>query len=117
MTEYVSAVTRVVISPIGVSALFIAGKPRGLRESMVLLALSQGVTVVGETEVIKDTAPALETVVAGIRELMATGDSKAFSSTSGQPNLTQLRKVAGAGVTDALRDAAWDLVKAETAEE
>lgn len=49
---------------------------------------------------------------AAIRELMASGNEKAFGA-SGAPHLAALKKALGEPVTDAQRDAAWEAVKAE----
>lgn len=116
MTQYVSDKT-LVVSVQGVSALFVAGVPRELRESLVGAALAAGVKAVGEAD---KPAPAkaekaeatVAEVVAAIRELMAEGDSKAFGAT-GEPKLNSLKAKVGKPVTDAVRDEAWALVKAE----
>lgn len=117
MTEYISDVDRVVTSPSGASALFQAGVARPLREALVPFAAAVGVRPVDGAPVETDTAElTAEQVAEAIRKLMASGDSKAFGTT-GEPKLAALRKVCGPAVDDALRDAAWAIVKAEQPEE
>lgn len=119
MDLYVSDET-VVVANNGASALFFPGVPRPLRESLIGAALVKGVRLHGPAEAStgkesKDPAPALELVVAAIRELMAEGDAKLFA-VSGEPKLTPVRAKAGKGVTEALRDEAWALIQADTKE-
>lgn len=118
MTEFICDVDRVVTSPSGASALFKAGVARPLREVLIPFATSVGVRPVdGTAPAGKQTAePTAEQVAGAIRQLMETGDAKAFGTT-GEPKLAALRKVCGPTVDDALRDAAWAIVKAEQPEE
>jgi|GEM_PF-6670498 len=120
MDLYISD-TQLVVACNGASALFQPGVARPLRPSLIGPALTRGVRLQGETVEApdttepKDTAPALELVVAAIKDLMADGDAKLFA-VSGEPKLTPLRAKAGKGVTEALRDEAWALIQAEEPE-
>ncbi|KII34853.1 hypothetical protein NL64_06205 [Pseudomonas fluorescens] len=124
MDLYVSD-EQMVIANNGVSALFQPGVPRPIRESLIGPALTRGARLYDEAaetgaakepvkELVKELveAPALELVVAAIKELMVEGDAKLFAVT-GEPKLTPLRGKAGKGVTEALRDEAWALIQAE----
>lgn len=106
----------VVVASNGISALFQPGVARPLRESLIGPALTLGIRLEGEVAGPVPTPtvelPALELVVAAIKELMAEGDAKLFA-VSGEPKLTPLRAKAGKGVTEALRDEAWALIQAE----
>lgn len=114
MTRYVSDVTQMIAAN-GVSVRMAAGVARPLPQALVHVALSRGVKAEASTEVAKapENPSRVPEVVQAIHALMADGDEKAFSKTTGEPNLTALRKQAGFQVTDAERDEAWATVKAE----
>lgn len=109
---YVSPVTQM-ISLNGRSVRMVAGVERSLPDVLVPVALLRGVLPAGGVE---PSAPAAEltvdAVAAAIRALMESGDAKAFGTT-GEPKLAAISKQLGAKVTDALRDEAWAIVKAE----
>jgi len=115
MTEYVSDNT-VVVSVGGITALFQAGVPRPLRPALVGAALAAGVREVGAAPIELPTPTndgvTVDDVVVAIRELMAEGNAKLFAA-NGEPKLNALKAKIGKPVTDALRDEAWALVKAE----
>ena len=115
---YVSEITQM-IARAGISVRFAEGVPRTLNERLVPVALARGIKAVGmeRSELTKaqdtegdDRVPA---VVEAIRALQESGEAKAFSERTGEPNLNPLRKQAGFQVTDAERDAAWALIIAE----
>ena len=109
---YVSPVTQM-ISLNGMSARMVAGVARQLPECLVPVALLRGVTPVDGAEApAVDAGPTVADVAAAIRALMEAGDAKAFGAT-GEPKLAAISKQLGAKVTDALRDEAWAIVKAE----
>jgi len=112
---YVSPVTQM-ISLNGRAVRMVAGVERQLPEALVPVALLQGVVHAGGAELKipepEDIAPSVEDVVAAIRALMESGDAKAFGVT-GEPKLAAIYKQLGTKVTDALRDEAWAIVKAE----
>lgn len=112
---YVSPVTQM-ISLNGRSVRMAAGVERSLPDVLVPVALLQGVVHAGGAEVktpeSEDITPGVEGVAAAIRALMESGDAKAFGVT-GEPKLAAISKQLGAKVTDALRDEAWAIVKAE----
>jgi hypothetical protein len=115
MTQYVSDST-VVVSVHGVSALFFAGVPRPLRASLIGAAMAAGVREAGAPAIdlpapVEDGVT-VDDVVAAIHELMAEGDAKLFA-TNGEPKLNALKAKVGKPVSDALRDEAWAIVKAE----
>ncbi|MFV1943481.1 hypothetical protein VPH49_21955 [Pseudomonas luteola] len=112
---YVSPKTIVVVGP-SASALFQANKPREVRESLIGHAIAAGCTLYSGTEAPAQTAPVtgptVDEVAEAIRAMVASGDKGLFTK-SGDPRMDALRaKVPG--VTDALRDAAWAIVKPET---
>lgn len=120
---YVSKVTQM-IARNGLSVRFAAGIPRPLHPSLVDVAKSRGVrehagTTPQEQESQVQPDPSTEQdeviadVVAAIRALQESGQAKAFSERTGEPNLNALRKQAGFQVTDAQRDAAWAIVLSE----
>ena len=114
MTElYVSPITQMIAHE-GFASRMQAGVSRELHPRLVPVALMKGVTVVGAAPSVEKTEPTLtvEQVVQAIRQLMQDGDEKAFAVT-GEPKLQPLKKLLGAPVSDALRDAAWELVKKE----
>ena len=110
---YVSPVTQM-ISLDGMSARMVAGVARQLPERLVPVALLRGVTPADGKPVAEaaSDAPTVEEVAAAIRALMESGDAKAFGTT-GEPKLAAINKQLGTKVTDALRDEAWAIVKAE----
>lgn len=116
MTEkYVSPVTQM-IPKNGKAVRMVAGLPRTLPEDLVPVALARGVKLYGDkpaTEASPKAEDRVPQVVEAIKALIASGDPKAFSERTGEPNLTALRKQAGFQVTDAERDAAWEQVKNE----
>ena len=114
---YVSPVTQM-ISLNGRAVRMVAGVERPLPEALVPVALLQGVVHAGGAArapgapVPAEEALSVEDVAAAIRALMESGDAKAFGVT-GEPKLAAITKQLGAKVTDALRDEAWAIVKAE----
>lgn len=109
---------QMVVACNGASALFQPGVARPLRESLIGPALTRGARLDGAEVVsakpkVVVEGPAVEVVVAAIKELMAEGDPKLFAVT-GEPKLAPLRAKAGKGVTEDLRDEAWALIQAET---
>lgn len=114
MTQlYVSPITQMIAHQ-GVSARMAADVERALPEFLVPAALAKGVKPAGEVATNETETPdRVPDVVQAIFAMMAGGDEKAFSKTTGEPNLTALRKQAGFAVTDPERDAAWAIVKAE----
>ncbi len=110
---YVSPVTQMIALD-GRSVRMVAGVERSLPDVLVPVALLRGVVHAGgaELKTSESTEPTVEGVAAAIRALMESGDAKAFGTT-GEPKLAAISKQLGAKVTDALRDEAWAIVKAE----
>lgn len=113
MTLYVSPITQM-IALNGVAVRMVAEEARTLPEHLVPAALTRGVKAVGaEAPAPAPSAEAtVEEVVAAIRALMEEGNTKAFGTT-GEPKLPALKSKVGKPVTDAVRDEAWAIVKAE----
>jgi hypothetical protein len=114
MSKFVSPITQLIAFN-GLAAQMVADVARPLPAPLIPVALAHGVTEVGAGSTENSAAapgPTVDEVVAAIRALMESGDSKAFGK-SGEPGLVPLRKQVGAPVTDALRDEAWAIVKAE----
>lgn len=111
--QLISPKTQVVAS-LGISVLMVQDRPTEVPESLVDLAVARGARHVEGAAAAK--APAVEATVdeavAAIRALMEAGDTKAFGST-GEPKLLALKAKIGKPVTDAVRDEAWAIVKAE----
>lgn len=112
MTEYVSPVTQMVAQD-GVAVRMVADVASQLPAVLVPYALTRGVTAVGgkPTKTSDSADVTVDEVVAAIRALMESGDTKAFGTT-GEPKLAALKGQVGKAVTDALRDEAWAIVKA-----
>ena len=107
---FISPVTQMVAHE-GLAVRMEADVPRELPEALIPVAVLQGVRPAdGSAAPIVDVL-SVEEVVVAIRELMEAGDPKAFGTT-GEPKLAALSKQLGTKVSDALRDAAWDVVQA-----
>lgn len=115
MQRYISPISQMIVSN-GLSARMVAGVATPLPVALVDYALIKGVKP-ADAEVTTPPKPVaegatVEEVVAAIRELMEAGDADVFGKT-GEPKLTPLKSKVGKPVTDAVRDAAWALVKGE----
>lgn len=116
MTElYVSQLTQMIADSNGISVRMEAGVPMELHPDLIGIAKAHGVGLAGDVAPPPVDELTVEAVVAGIDQLLAANDPRAFGA-NGEPKLAALRAVAGKAVTDALRDAAWEIVKARPQE-
>lgn len=117
MTElYVSPITQMIADAHGLSVRMEAGVPVELHPKLIDIAKSKGIALAGDVAPAPaDEGPSLTDVVAAIDALIAKGDAKAFTA-DGEPKLAAIRAIAGKTVTDAQRDAAWEVVKARPQE-
>lgn len=117
-TLFVSPITQVIADTTGLAVRLEALTPIELHPDLHDIARAKGIYPEGEVHPVQEEETPdqelslLDKTVAAVRQLMAEGDQKAFT-TNGEPKLTELRKIAGADVTDALRDEAWAIVSAE----
>jgi hypothetical protein len=113
---WVSSKTVKLVDRHGNEQVFEANVPAIIHPALRLVADSAGVTLFTGKVVPAVEAPVdiltTEQVAAGIRQLMETGDKKAFTA-SGEPKLQALRKILNRPISDAQRDAGWELVKSE----
>lgn len=116
MQRYISPISQMIVSN-GLSARMVAGIAAPLPAALVDYALIKGVKA-ADAEAVAEPAKTVvegatvEEVTTAIRELMEAGDADVFGKT-GEPKLTPLKSKVGKPVTDAVRDAAWAIVKAE----
>jgi len=114
--RFVSPVTQMISNAIGIAVRMEAGIPTELHPELIPVALTRGVSEEGEAPApVAEEGPALADVVAAIDALIEKGDPKAFTA-DGEPKLAAIRAIAGKAVTDAQRDAAWEVVKARPQE-
>mgnify|MGYP003515698790 CR=1 FL=1 len=111
---YVSPIAQTIADRHGNTQEFKAGEPAFIGRPLLDIARAAGIEPYtgAQPQAPKDAFLTVEEVAAGIRTIMEAGDKKAFSTT-GEPKLAALRKVLGVQVTDAERDAAWELIKSE----
>lgn len=114
---FLSPITQMIANEHGIAVRMEAGVPQELHPDLHGEALARGVAPAdGEIPpVVLPTEVTLEAVIEAIDQLLEAGDAKAFGA-NGEPKLPALRAIAGKGVTDELRDAAWEVVKARPQE-